>query len=138
MKDLGHGAFGRVFQAKAPHLVKGEPCTIVAVKTLKEEADEETRANFEKEAILLAELDHPNIIALLGVCALEKPFCLLLEFMALGDLRQYLRSCAASNYPTGTTTSSGHPPSIAGTLDGSTTGSNCGNPNLKLYATDLT
>ena len=77
VKDLGHGAFGRVFQAKAPNLVKGEPVTFVAVKTLKEEADEEMRSNFEKEACLLAELDHPNIIALLGVCATEKPFCLL-------------------------------------------------------------
>ena len=75
-------------------MVKGEACTVVAVKTLKEEADEETAANFEREACLLAELDHPNIIALLAVCAREKPLCLLLEYMALGDLRQYLRSCS--------------------------------------------
>nr|CAH0099615.1 unnamed protein product [Daphnia galeata] len=87
-----------VFQAKAPNLVKGEACTIVAVKTLKEEADDEMCANFEKEACLLAELDHPNIIGLLGVCAVGKPMCLLLEFMELGDLRQYLRSCCPSNY----------------------------------------
>lgn len=91
VRDLGQGAFGRVFQAKAPNVVKGEACTVVAVKTLKEEADEETTANFEREAVLLAELDHMNIIALLAVCAREKPLCLLLEFMALGDLRQYLR-----------------------------------------------
>lgn len=79
-------------------MVKGEACTIVAVKTLKEEADDEMCANFEKEACLLAELDHPNIISLLGVCAVGKPMCLLLEFMELGDLRQYLRSCCPSNY----------------------------------------
>ncbi len=70
----------------------------MAVKTLKEEADDEMCANFEKEACLLAELDHPNIIGLLGVCAVGKPMCLLLEFMELGDLRQYLRSCCPSNY----------------------------------------
>lgn len=98
IRDIGQGAFGRVFQAKAPNLVKGEACTIVAVKTLKEEADDEMCANFEKEACLLAELDHPNIIGLLGVCAVGKPMCLLLEFMELGDLRQYLRSCCPSNY----------------------------------------
>ena len=85
-------------QAKAPNLVKGEPLTIVAVKTLKEEADDEMCSNFEKEASLLAELDHPNIIRLLGVCAVDKPMCLLLEFMAGGDLREYLRSCSPSNY----------------------------------------
>lgn len=78
--------------------MKGEPLTIVAVKTLKEEADDETCANFEREATLLAELDHSNIIQLLGVCAVDKPMCLLLEFMALGDLREYLRSCSPSNY----------------------------------------
>lgn len=60
-------------QAKAPQLIKGEAFTIVAVKTLKEEADDEMCTNFEKEACLLAELDHPNIIRLLGVCAMEKP-----------------------------------------------------------------
>lgn len=120
VKDLGHGAFGRVFQARAPNLVKGEPCTVVAVKTLREEADEEMRANFEKEACLLAELDHPNIIALLGVCATEKPFCLLLEFMALGDLRQYLRSCA----PPAASSADSSPSSTA--------------VELKLYASDLT
>lgn len=70
----------------------------MAVKTLKEEADDEMCANFEKEACLLAELDHANIIGLLGVCAVGKPMCLLLEFMELGDLRQYLRSCCPSNY----------------------------------------
>lgn len=70
----------------------------MAVKTLKEEADDEMCANFEKEACLLAELDHGNIISLLGVCAVGKPMCLLLEFMELGDLRQYLRSCCPSNY----------------------------------------
>ena len=70
----------------------------MAVKTLKEDADDEICSNFEKEAALLAELDHPNIIRLLAVCAAEKPMCLLLEFMALGDLRQYLRSCSPSNY----------------------------------------
>lgn len=46
---------------------------MVAVKTLKEEADDEMCTNFEKEACLLAELDHPNIIRLLGVCAVDKP-----------------------------------------------------------------
>ena len=102
MRDLGQGAFGRVFQAKAPNVIKGEACTVVAVKTLKEEADEETCANFEREAVLLAELDHMNIIALLAVCAREKPLCLLLEFMALGDLRQYLRRSSNCQYSTQT------------------------------------
>ena len=37
--------------------------------------DDEMCANFEKEAFLLAELNHADIIGLLGVCAVGKPMC---------------------------------------------------------------
>lgn len=93
IKDLGQGAFGRVFQAKAPGLVAEEDFTLVAVKMLKEDASQDMRLDFEREACLLAEFDHPNIVKLLGVCAIGKPMCLLFEFMARGDLNEFLRSC---------------------------------------------
>ena len=38
--------------------------------------------DFEREANLLAEFDHPHIVKLLGVCAVGKPMCLLFEYMA--------------------------------------------------------
>jgi len=98
MKDLGQGAFGRVFQAKAPGLIKGEEFTLVAVKMLKEEASSDLQGDFEREACLLAEFDHPNIVKLLGVCAVGKPMCLLFEYMSRGDLNEFLRSCSPSNY----------------------------------------
>ncbi len=109
IRDVGQGAFGRVFQGKAPGLVTGEEFTMVAVKMLKEEATDDLIKDFEREAGLLAEFDHPNIVKLLGVCAIGKPMCLLFEFMAKGDLNAYLRSCSPSNYivkSTGSTTSS--------------------------------
>ena len=89
---MGQGAFGRVFQAKAPNLVEGEEFTMIAVKMLKEEANEDLLRDFEREACLLSEFDHPHIVRLLGVCALGKPMCLLFEFMARGDLSSYLRA----------------------------------------------
>ncbi|KAK7791522.1 hypothetical protein R5R35_008686 [Gryllus longicercus] len=98
IRDLGQGAFGRVFQAKAPGLVKGEEFTLVAVKMLKDEASEDLQVDFEREACLLAEFDHPNIVKLLGVCAIGRPMCLLFEFMGRGDLNEFLRSCSPSNY----------------------------------------
>lgn len=98
VQDLGQGAFGRVFQAKAPGLLKGEEFTLVAVKMLKEEASEDLQLDFEREACLLAEFDHPNIVKLLGVCAVGKPMCLLFEYMGRGDLNEFLRSCSPSNY----------------------------------------
>ena len=91
-RDVGQGAFGRVFQAKAPNLVEGEEFTMIAVKMLKEEANEDLLRDFEREACLLSEFDHPHIVRLLGVCALGKPMCLLFEFMARGDLSSYLRA----------------------------------------------
>uniref|UniRef100_A0A0K2T6A4 receptor protein-tyrosine kinase n=1 Tax=Lepeophtheirus salmonis TaxID=72036 RepID=A0A0K2T6A4_LEPSM len=98
IRDVGQGAFGRVFQGKAPGLKKGEEFTMVAVKMLKEEATDDLLRDFEKEAILLSEFDHPNIVRLYGVCAIGKPMCLLFEYMAKGDLNSYLRSNTPDNY----------------------------------------
>lgn len=92
IKDLGQGAFGRVFQAKAPGLVADEEFTLVAVKMLKDDASQDMLVDFEREACLLAEFDHPNIVKLLGVCAMGRPMCLLFEYMSRGDLNEFLRS----------------------------------------------
>lgn len=97
MRDLGQGAFGRVFQARAPGLMSGEEMTICAVKMLKDDASQDLQVDFEREACLLAEFDHPNIVKLLGVCAIGRPMCLLFEFMSRGDLNEFLRSCSPYN-----------------------------------------
>lgn len=65
---------------------------------LKEEATEDLQTDFEREACLMSEFDHPNIVKLLGVCAIGKPMCLLFEYMGRGDLNNFLRSCSPSNY----------------------------------------
>ncbi|XP_006864739.1 PREDICTED: muscle, skeletal receptor tyrosine-protein kinase isoform X2 [Chrysochloris asiatica] len=92
VRDIGEGAFGRVFQARAPGLLPYEPYTMVAVKMLKEEASADMQADFQREAALMAEFDNRNIVKLLGVCAVGKPMCLLFEYMAFGDLNEFLRS----------------------------------------------
>uniref|UniRef100_A0A3B4XPT7 receptor protein-tyrosine kinase n=1 Tax=Seriola lalandi dorsalis TaxID=1841481 RepID=A0A3B4XPT7_SERLL len=91
VRDIGEGAFGRVFQARAPSLLPLEPFTMVAVKMLKEEASADMQNDFQREAALMAEFDHPNIVRLLGVCAVGKPMCLMFEYMANGDLNEFLR-----------------------------------------------
>ncbi|XP_031336323.1 tyrosine-protein kinase transmembrane receptor Ror2 [Photinus pyralis] len=101
IRDLGQGAFGRVFQAKAPALMPGEDFTVVAVKMLKEEASEDLQEDFEKEACLLSEFDHPNIVKLLGVCAMGRPMCLLFEYMGRGDLNEFLRQCSPNSHARG-------------------------------------
>lgn len=91
VRDIGEGAFGRVFQARAPGLLPMESFTMVAVKMLKEEASTDMQNDFQREAALMAEFDHPNIVRLLGVCAVGKPMCLMFEYMAQGDLNEFLR-----------------------------------------------
>ncbi|XP_073730080.1 muscle, skeletal receptor tyrosine-protein kinase isoform X2 [Misgurnus anguillicaudatus] len=99
VRDIGEGAFGRVFQARAPGLLPMEPFTMVAVKMLKEEASADMQNDFQREAALMAEFDHPNIVRLLGVCAVGKPMCLMFEYMAHGDLNEYLRLRSPSQQP---------------------------------------
>lgn len=100
VRDIGEGAFGRVFQARAPGLLPMEPFTMVAVKMLKEEASADMQNDFQREAALMAEFDHPNIVRLLGVCAVGKPMCLMFEYMAHGDLNEYLRQRSPSQKST--------------------------------------
>uniref|UniRef100_A0A8C1XUX0 receptor protein-tyrosine kinase n=1 Tax=Cyprinus carpio TaxID=7962 RepID=A0A8C1XUX0_CYPCA len=99
VRDIGEGAFGRVFQARAPGLLPMEPFTMVAVKMLKEEASADMQNDFQREAALMAEFDHPNIVRLLGVCAVGKPMCLMFEFMAYGDLNEFLRRRSPTQQP---------------------------------------
>ena len=54
-----------------------------------EEATEDMTVDFQQEANLLAQFDHPNIVKLLGVCAVGKPMCLLFEYMAQVWLYMY-------------------------------------------------
>ena len=103
--DIGSGAFGYVFRAKAPGLGRRDMSitagaassdasnlgTEVAVKMLKDDATEEQMADFVNEAKLMSSFNHPNIIKLLGVCSVGKPFCLLLEYMKNRDLSDFLR-----------------------------------------------
>ena len=98
IRDIGQGAFGRVFQARAPTLVRSQEWSLVAVKMLKEDATEEMQKDFEQEASLMVEFDHPNIVKLLGVCAIGKPMCLLFEYMSKGDLNDFLRNCSPEHF----------------------------------------
>ncbi|KAK7889927.1 hypothetical protein WMY93_025487 [Mugilogobius chulae] len=45
---------------------------------------------FQKEASVLTELQHPNMVCLLGVVTQEQPVCMLFEFLPQGDLHEFL------------------------------------------------
>ncbi|CAG5119331.1 unnamed protein product [Candidula unifasciata] len=74
--------------------IKSNEGQLIAIKMLKEDASETVQADFEREASLMVEFDHANIVRLLGVCTVGKPMCLLFEYMSRGDLNGFLRLCS--------------------------------------------
>ncbi|XP_077592836.1 tyrosine-protein kinase ABL1 isoform X1 [Stigmatopora nigra] len=83
---LGGGQYGEVYEG----IWKKYNLT-VAVKTLKEDTMEVEE--FLKEAAVMKEIKHPNLVQLLGVCTREPPFYIITEFMTHGNLLDYLRDC---------------------------------------------
>lgn len=90
LEELGEGAFGKVYRGE---LVMPQGAVIpIAIKTLKEDATNRTRSDFQREADLMTDLQHPNIVCLLGVCFRDEPLSMLFEFMSEGDLHEFLIS----------------------------------------------
>ncbi len=78
VRALGDGAGGVVFEGRDAH------GRAVAVKLLDPEADERTRRRFEREAALLARLDHPAIAPVLGLTRAADGRPCLVRALALG------------------------------------------------------
>nr|XP_042908764.1 BDNF/NT-3 growth factors receptor-like [Parasteatoda tepidariorum] len=91
IQTLGEGAFGRVFLGTADYLTPDEPTTLVAVKTLKDSDLEDAKIDFEREAELLSNLKHNNIIKFYGVSVDGEALMMLFEYMEYGDLNNFLR-----------------------------------------------
>ena len=95
--DLGQGNFGMVIKGEAMGINPHEPSTLVAIKMLKEKSGKNAKDDFKKEALLMSQFNHPNILKLLGVCFDQEPLYLIFEYMDLGDLNHYLRKTAISS-----------------------------------------
>lgn len=91
VQSLGEGAFGRVYLGTVDYLTPEEPTTLVAVKTLKDMAVEDARADFEREASALSTLQHDNIIKFYGVSVDGEALMMIFEYMEHGDLNNFLR-----------------------------------------------
>uniref|UniRef100_A0A914XZR7 Tyrosine-protein kinase n=1 Tax=Panagrolaimus superbus TaxID=310955 RepID=A0A914XZR7_9BILA len=87
-KKLGEGAFGEVYfsEFNGP---TGK--TVVAVKTMRDEASREARLKFMKEARLMRKFTHKHVVKIYGVAVHENPLLIIMEFCPGGSLLAYLR-----------------------------------------------
>ncbi|CAL1536023.1 unnamed protein product [Lymnaea stagnalis] len=92
LQELGEGAFGKVYKGELVGLFSESSVSKVAIKTLKENALPKVQNDFRREVDLMSEMRHPNIVCLLGVSMKKEPMCMLFEYMAQGDLHEYLLS----------------------------------------------
>ncbi|XP_068604554.1 discoidin domain-containing receptor 2-like [Brachionichthys hirsutus] len=102
-EKLGEGQFGEVHLCEAEGMQdfleedlapegNMESPLLVAVKTLREDANKNARNDFLKEIQIMSRLRDPNIVRLLAVCVDTDPLCMITEYMENGDLNQYLCS----------------------------------------------
>ncbi|XP_036403304.1 inactive tyrosine-protein kinase 7 [Megalops cyprinoides] len=87
---LGKGEFGEVLLAKAKGIEEGEEETVVLVKSL-QTRNEQLQLDFRREFEMFGKLNHANVVRLLGLCREAEPHYIILEYVDLGDLKQFLR-----------------------------------------------
>ena len=54
---------------------------------------------FLKEAEMMKQIRHPNLVQLIGVCTQERPIYIITEFMPRGNLLDYLRNPSSKDIP---------------------------------------
>ena len=85
VRPIGMGQFGEVYLAQQ-RVRKGtgdnasETC-VRAVKLLRGAATADDRKEFLREAELMLELDHQNLVRLIGVAVQQRPWLCVLEYM---------------------------------------------------------
>ncbi|XP_012888957.1 PREDICTED: insulin receptor [Dipodomys ordii] len=92
LRELGQGSFGMVYEGNAKDIIKGEAETRVAVKTVNEAASLRERIEFLNEASVMKGFTCHHVVRLLGVVSKGQPTLVVMELMAQGDLKSYLRS----------------------------------------------
>lgn len=91
IKGLGQGAFGEVYQGLYKHRDGDTVEMPVAIKTLPNMSTGQSEKDFLMEAAIMAKFNHPNIVHLIGVCFDCHPRYIVLELLAGGDLKNFLR-----------------------------------------------
>ncbi|XP_050525594.1 tyrosine kinase receptor Cad96Ca [Daktulosphaira vitifoliae] len=100
---LGEGSFGQVWKCEAYNINGCKSNTIVAVKTLKDNAGERERLDLVQELQVMKSLEpHPHVVKLLGCCSEREPLFVIMEYAKLGKLQSVLRNSRGVTYYTNT------------------------------------
>nr|BAG55491.1 receptor-type protein tyrosine kinase [Monosiga ovata] len=91
--ELGSGEFGAVFEGLYTKNDEDDKQK-VAIKMLRKATTDEDKGKFLKEAAIMAQFNHPNIVSLVGVCTQpeSEPTLIVIEYCHLGSLHGYLQS----------------------------------------------
>ena len=96
MSNVGSGNFSQVHLVEVDKIIDGEKSTKTAIKILKEGTFAEGMKDFLHDTKLACQFNHTNIIKLYGICMSERFYCLVFEYMELGDLNNFLRNSVCS------------------------------------------
>ncbi|XP_030071232.1 leukocyte tyrosine kinase receptor [Microcaecilia unicolor] len=91
IRALGHGAFGEVYEGTVTGIAGDLTPLRVAIKTLPEISSEQDEMDFLMEALIISKFSHQNIVQCIGVSLQMLPRFILLELMAGGDMKSFLR-----------------------------------------------
>lgn len=91
LQELGQGSFGMVYEGLARD-IRGQSEIRCAVKTVNDYATNRERIEFLNEASVMKAFDTAHVVRLLGVVSQGQPTLVVMELMANGDLKSYLRS----------------------------------------------
>jgi serine/threonine protein kinase len=102
---IGQGRYGTVHKGTytplASIFTEANATQRVAVKQAAQTPSEEERHQLQEgllyEALLLSSLEHHNVVSLVGVVADRLPMCIVLEYCARGDLRNFVQKAHASD-----------------------------------------
>ena len=85
--------YGSVVFGQTKHFVFGLSYSHYpsCLQTLPEAATEIDEQDFLMEALIMGNFDHPNIVSLMGVSFCQHPRFIVLEYMAGGELKVFLR-----------------------------------------------
>jgi serine/threonine protein kinase/Flp pilus assembly protein TadD len=93
LSSIGRGGMGLVYLARDTRLDRQ-----VAIKCLRTELIEpHYRERFKREALLLAKLNHPNIVQIYDYLETNEQLALVMEYVDGQNLQQHLREHIASN-----------------------------------------